>query len=250
MKIFGLIGYPLSHSFSGKYFAEKFRREGIADCRYELFELQSADELPALLARQPEIRGLNVTIPHKQAVIPFLHSLHPAARKTGAVNVIKVLPGGKLHGYNSDYLGFSLSLQRFLGGALQPGLQALVLGSGGASLAVKTALQDLDISFKTVSRTPGKGQWGYADITPEVLAAHRLVVNTTPLGMHPAVDTAPVLPYKAAGPLHFFYDLVYNPEQTRFMQLGKQAGASTINGLEMLHLQAEESWRIWNGRQA
>lgn len=246
MRLFGLIGKKLGHSFSKGYFSNKFVEEGITDCRYELFELASIEELPALLSGQPELEGLNVTIPYKQDVFPYLHALDDSAKKVGAVNVIKRSTEGKLTGYNSDYYGFRTSLENWLPTGFDE--QALVLGTGGASRAVCAALLDMGIGYVQVSRQEGEQQVTYEEVKKEgMLSNHPLVINTTPLGMHPQTETAPDLPYHEAGKNHYFYDLVYNPAETRFMLLGKEQGASAMNGLEMLHLQAEKSWEIWNG---
>ena len=246
MKLFGLIGYPLTHSFSKKYFTDKFEKERIKNCRYELFEMENVDEaLPSLVEQFTELKGLNVTIPHKQSVLKHLSEIDPAAKKIGAVNVIKVLDNGKgLKGYNSDYYGFKLSLEKFL--TNDKPIKALVLGTGGASKAVWAALEDMNIEFLKVSRNTFSDCILYDQLTSEILNDHLLIVNTTPLGMHPNEDTAPSIDYESITPDHYFYDLVYNPATTKFMKLGQSRGAKTINGLEMLKLQAEKSWDIWN----
>lgn len=246
MRVFGLIGYPLSHSFSKKYFSEKFNREGIQNARYELFELPDIGGLPELLAQQADIAGLNVTIPYKQQVMPYLHALDASAEKVGAVNVIRK-NGHKLVGYNSDYFGFRNSLEQWLP-QKYAGLQALVLGSGGASKAVTAALQELNIPFRLVSRRKGENTLSYEQLRSqaELLETHRLIINTTPLGMSPKTQEAPDIDYSRLGPNHYLYDLVYNPEETLFMKKGMQQGARVKNGLEMLHLQAEKAWEIWN----
>lgn len=244
MRLFGLIGFPLSHSFSKKYFSEKFEKENISDAKYDLFEIESADSLPDILAQHSNLEGLNVTIPHKQAVIPFLDDLDEPVKEIQAVNVIKRMPDGTLKGFNSDYHGFKYSLLNFI--ASPENKKALVLGTGGASKAVKAALNSLNISFKMVSRT-GTGEiLNYADLTKEVIEEHQLIINTSPLGMHPKTDTCPDLPYEALTKEHYLFDLVYNPETTLFMQKGLDKGAKAKNGLEMLILQAEKAWEIWN----
>jgi shikimate dehydrogenase len=243
MKAYGLIGYPLTHSFSEKYFAGKFSKEGITDCSYQLFELEAIDQLPRLLAAQPDLKGLNVTIPHKETVIPFLDELEEETARIGAVNVIKI-ENGRTKGFNSDYQGFKKSLENFLRPAET--IQALVLGTGGASKAVNAALRHLHIPYKQVSRNPHADQLAYQDITPAVLAAYHLIINTTPLGTYPNTDTFPDLPYQVLTPQHSLFDLVYNPAETVFLQKGRQAGAQTRNGYEMLVLQAEAAWQIWN----
>lgn len=249
MKKFGLIGYPLSHSFSKRYFSGKFEREGIQGCQYELYPLPEIGDFPSLW-EDAELLGVNVTIPHKQAVIPFLDRLDAqSAGRIGAVNVVKREADGSLVGYNSDYLGFRRSLEGFLPSPIPQGLCALVLGSGGASKAVCAALDDLGIGYKLVSRSATAEGLSYEQVTAEVLAAHLLVVNTTPLGMYPATEACPPLPYGAFGPQHYAYDLVYNPLQTQFMTLAALQGAHTANGLEMLQLQAEAAWEIWNSQE-
>lgn len=243
MKAYGLIGYPLTHSFSEQYFAEKFSREGIHDCSYKLFELSDIGQLPGLLAAQPDLKGLNVTIPYKEAVIPFLDELDEETARIGAVNVIRI-EDGRTKGFNSDYQGFKKSLENFLGAAGP--VQALVLGTGGASKAVNAALRHLQIPYQVVSRQAGEGLITYSDITPELLAAYTLVINTTPLGTYPKTDAFPELPYQALGPQHYLFDLVYNPAETVFLRKGREAGAKTQNGYDMLVLQAEAAWQIWN----
>jgi shikimate dehydrogenase len=240
MKQFGLIGKPLTHSFSASYFTEKFRSEGIHDCRYDKFELDSIEDFDALITDKNPV-GLNVTIPYKEAVIPLLHRLDSSAEKVGAVNVIKRVDQ-ELIGYNSDYYGFRQSLETWLP---HLDLEALVLGSGGASKAVIAALRDLQIPYKLISRG-SSGDLTYQTLEKSVAASHHLWINTTPLGMRPNVQSAPDLPYDVLGPDHFLYDLVYNPETTQFMKYGKSRHSKTKNGLEMLYLQAERSWQIWN----
>lgn len=246
-RLFGLIGYPLSHSFSKRYFNEKFAREGIAGAFYELFPLEQITAFPALLEAHPNLIGLNVTIPYKQAVIPYLDRLDEGAAQVGAVNTI-VRRGGELVGYNTDVIGFEQSLCRWLqaNGVKLGGLQALVLGTGGAARAVAYVLGRLGVSFQLVSRKKGEGQLAYSKIDEAVAKAHRLIVNTTPLGMSPNTEGCPALPYGAMGAGHFLYDLVYNPEETRFMENGRLQGAKAMNGLEMLYGQAEAAWAIWN----
>lgn len=249
MKQFGLIGYPLSHSFSKRYFSEKFEKENIADCSYELYPIQDAKDFLELFKAQPHLVGINVTIPHKQAVIPFLDKLDPAsAARIGAVNVIKREKDGTLIGYNSDYYGFKNSLLEFLGDKVDTIQHALILGKGGAALAVQAALSDLKIAFTYVSRNPQANDLSYEALDADIMAKHRLVINTTPLGMHPNVEECAPIPYDKLSKDHFAYDLVYNPELTQFMKLAKNAGAQTKNGLDMLILQAEKAWEIWNSR--
>ena len=244
MRRYGLIGRPLGHSFSARYFAEKFRREEIADCRYDLFELPEIDRLPALLEEYPDLCGFNVTIPYKRSVFDFLQDVSDEAQRIGAVNCVR-RDGGRLTGYNTDIEGIRLSLSLLLQGA-DPGA-ALVLGTGGASQAVQYALTEAGIPFSIVSRDAARGNLTYADLTPDMLKEYRLIVNATPVGTFPHAEQAPELPYEALGGTHYLFDLVYNPERTLFLQRGAEHGAHTLNGLPMLEAQAEASWRIWNG---
>lgn len=243
MRKFGLIGKKLGHSFSKKYFTEKFGQEGIQDAVYDLYELAAIDQFPDLLKANPEIVGLNVTVPYKETVIPYLDKLDEAAARIGAVNTISI-KDGKSVGFNTDYIGFKEALMNFYP-VKQTG-KALVLGTGGASKAVRTALSDLNISFSLVSRTEGDGWFTYEAITPAMLQEYDLVINTTPLGMYPDTEALPPLPYSALTPQHYLYDLVYNPECTAFLTNGEDAGAHVINGLGMLYGQAEAAWEIWN----
>lgn len=246
MRVFGLIGRSLAHSFSQTYFTQKFQQLGLADCRYELFELPSAHELPALLARQPHLAGLNVTIPYKEQIWPYLTDVASSAARVGAVNVIEVRPDGGLIGHNTDYVGFRESLRTFYP-VHRPGARALVLGTGGAAKAVGVALQELGIAYQQVSRAAQGPHLTYAELSPAVLAAHSLIINTTPLGTYPDVAACPPLPYAALTPQHYLYDLVYNPGETLFLQKGREAGAQIKNGSDMLERQAEAAWAIWNG---
>ena len=246
MQVFGLIGYPLSHSFSKKYFSEKFEREGIKNARYELFELPDISGFPELLRQQQDIAGLNVTIPYKQQVMPYLDGLDASAEKVGAVNVIRK-EGSRLTGYNSDYFGFRSSLENWRPDEGK-GLQALVLGTGGASKAVTVALSDMGIPFQLISRQANNNSLSYEQLNgrPDILKSHSLIINTTPLGMSPKTEAAPDIDYSQIDSNHFLYDLVYNPAETLFMKLGKEKGARVKNGLEMLEQQAEKAWEIWN----
>ncbi len=242
---FALVGHPLGHSFSAHYFSEKFEREGI-DAGYLNFDMESVEGLREIIRNDESICGLNVTIPHKQAVIPLLDDLSAEAREIGAVNVIQVLrseAGLRLVGHNTDIIGFTSSLRPLLRPHHR---KALVLGTGGASLAITKGLQKLGIEVQRVSRTARPGILAYKDITPELLNDFLVIVNCSPVGMHPHTDEVPLLPYAALTPRHLLYDLVYNPLLTRFMQLGMERGATAKNGLEMLHLQAEAAWEIWN----
>ena len=246
MDKYGLIGYPLGHSFSINYFNQRFADEGI-DAKYENFEIPSIDILPEIIDSNPELRGLNVTIPYKEKVIPFLDSLTPEAQAIGAVNVIKVTHEGKdirLKGYNSDVIGFTKSIEPMLDPKWHK--KALVLGTGGASKAVFYGLKSIGIEPVYVSRYERPGTIQYESITPEVVGEYNVIVNCTPLGMYPHTDECPQLPYEAMGPHTVLYDLIYNPDETLFMKKGRQQGADVKNGLEMLLLQAFASWEFWN----
>lgn len=252
-QLLGLIGYPLTHSFSKAYFAEKFSSEKISGYEYDLFPLEHISDLPALLRENPRLVGLNVTIPHKVAVLPFLDSLDETASAIGAVNTIKIerkpgSPGSSeseacvLHGYNTDAWGFSSSLRPLL----QPWhTKALILGTGGASKAVRYVLDTLGIEYRFVSRRAGRDQLSYQELYPETIREYPLIINTTPLGTFPDTEYCPDLPYEALSERNLLYDLVYNPPKTRFLRQGKQKGATVINGMEMLRLQAEKAWEIW-----
>lgn len=263
---FALLGYPLTHSFSKGYFTEKFVELGIADThRYVNWEQEQFLGFEKILEEYDDLRGMNVTLPHKQNVISHLDVIDPVAERIGAVNCIRFNEQGRSTGYNTDYLGFQSDFLDFLreydwtGQAFGlpqtddlldvflPETSALVLGTGGASLAVHEALRQLGVTTVAVSRRPGPNRITYEDITPTLLADHHLVVNATPLGMYPKVDTAPAIPYAALSPAHFCYDLVYNPNPTLFLQKAAAAGAGTGAGIRMLHRQAEAGWRIWMG---
>lgn len=243
MKRYGLIGYPLSHSFSKRFFEEKFQREGITDCAYELFSIPSIDELSRVLAAHADLKGLNVTIPYKQLVLPYLGDVSHLPERLLACNCIRI-EGGVLTGYNTDVIGFEKSFTP----QLQPHhTKALLLGSGGAAAAVAYVLRKLGIAYKIVSRTGGAGEaLTYNQLDESIIAAHTVIINTTPLGMYPLVDQAPPLPYNALTSKHYLFDLHYNPARTLFLQYGEERGAAIKNGYEMLVIQAEESWRIWN----
>ncbi len=242
MNLYGLIGYPLSHSFSKKYFTEKFAGESIADAVYELFPIEQIELLPDVLAANPQLRGLNVTIPYKEQVLPYLTSLSPAVQDIGACNCIRI-QGVALTGFNTDVIGFEQSLLPLL---KTHHTRALVLGTGGAAKAVLWVLKRNNIQTQTVSRTGSGGALRYEDLDASVIAAHTLIINTTPLGMQPNVNSLPSLPYAAISERHLCYDLVYNPQKTAFLSAAEQQGAAVKNGLEMLELQAEAAWRIWN----
>ena len=268
MRKFGLIGYPLSHSFSKKYFTEKFEKENIGDARYECYPIESITELPRLLANEPELVGLNVTIPYKEQVMNYLDELDPKAERIGAVNTIRI-QNGKLKGFNTDYDGFKNSLVKWIGANPLPE-KALILGTGGASKAVKAALEDLGVAFRFVSRKAAPGILTYQDLNISTLSegipsqrdafgmgqhlntstpqhfSSTLIINTTPLGMSPHTESLPDLPYEQLTSSHYLYDLVYNPLIPPFMQKGIDAKCWVKNGLEMLFGQAEKAWEVWN----
>lgn len=246
MKKFGLIGYPLTHSFSKRYYDAKFEREQIKDVDYQLYPIESILALPKLISNDPQLAGINVTIPYKIAVMDYLHQLSPEAEAIAAVNCIRIdrqMGEPILTGYNTDVFGFMESLKPLL----QPWhTSALVLGNGGAAKAVVYALTQLGITPHLVSRRPEGGQYTYSQLRADVLSEHLLLVNTTPLGTYPDIDSYPDIPYEYLGKKHLLYDLVYNPAATAFLKRGARQGAAIKNGLEMLELQAERNWQLWN----
>lgn len=248
MDKYGLIGYPLGHSFSIGYFNERFENENI-DAKYINFEIPSIDDLPEVLASNPQLKGLNVTIPYKEKVIPFLDSVSPEARAIGAVNVIRVTHKGNkviLKGFNSDVIGFTKSIEPMLEKCHK---KTLILGTGGASKAVNYGLKSLGLETVFVSRYERPDTIQYESITPDVVKEYNVIVNCTPLGMYPHSDECPKLPYEALDSHNILYDLIYNPDQTLFMKKGLAHGAQVKNGLEMLLLQAFASWEFWNGKE-
>lgn len=248
MQRYGLIGRKLEHSFSKDHFTKVFAKAGLKDHRYDLFELADIAEFPGLLKKKPDLRGLNVTIPYKEAVIPYLDDLDPLAAAVGAVNTI-VIKDGKTKGYNTDVAGFRSLIGPMTGTLTDRGsdvkARALVLGSGGASRAVAFVLREMGLRFRIVSRSRERGDLTWDLIDPTILRVCRLVINTTPLGMHPDAGSEPPLPYSALTSKHALIDLVYNPVETAFLRRGKEHGAKTAGGLGMLKVQAEEAWRIW-----
>ncbi|WP_421763222.1 shikimate dehydrogenase family protein [Ekhidna sp.] len=244
MKTFGLIGYPVGHSYSKEYFTKKFRKLDLKDHSYELFEMEFLNEFPALWLKHRDLHGVNVTVPHKEKVTKYLDSLDTSAIKVGAANVIykKV---GKLIGFNTDYMAFRESLKNWIKNYKG---EALILGSGGASKAVQAGLADLNIPYNQVSRSVKGGDYTYDQIkaNPLIMERFKLIINTTPLGMFPNNETYPDLPYNKISKGSYFYDLIYNPIQTEFLKFGEKYAAKTKNGMEMLELQAEQSWEIWN----
>ena len=242
MRRYGLVGRRLEHSFSQNYFHKKFLEAGLGDCSYENIEVATLQELPSFLKGSPEWRGLNVTIPYKEEILSLLDEKNSTVQKTKACNCIKI-EKGKMYGFNTDVLGFRDSLSQ----QIKPyHSQALILGSGGASKAVAYVLEEMGIKFTFVSRQKKPGQWTYEDLDENILGQRLLIVNTTPLGMYPHIDQAPSIPYQFLTKHHFLFDLIYNPPLSDFLNRGKRAGAQTSNGYQMLVLQAEESWRIWN----
>lgn len=242
MRLFGLIGYPLSHSFSQKYFTEKFRKEEISGCTYLNFPIPAIDELTDMINTNPGLEGLNVTIPYKEKVISFLDDFSDLVKDSRACNCIKI-KNNRLIGHNTDIPAFEKSFIKNLGPVHQ---KALVLGTGGASKAVRYVLDKLNIPFTVVSRSPGKNEICYEDISGDILTEHKIIINTTPVGMQPDVLKSPSLPYSYIGREHYLYDLIYNPPVTVFLDMGQKNGAIVKNGLEMLEIQAELSWQIWN----
>ena len=242
MKRYGLIGHPLKHSQSRFYFNEKFEYEGL-DSLYQHFDLKSLDELQEVMERYPDLCGFNVTIPYKEAVISLLDEIDETAKQVGAVNVVKITEG-KLKGYNTDVYGFDQLLKRAVNGKTIN--HALVLGTGGASKAVQYVLKQKGIPFSTVSRSAEKGDYTYDTLSDEILRQNHLIINTTPLGMVPQVDTFPDLHYQALSGKHILIDLIYNPKETAFMELGKTWGAKVYNGMQMFEEQAKKTWEILN----
>lgn len=242
----GLIGTKLSHSFSKKYFEQKFEKQGLANYSYSLFELDSIVKLPSFLDENKELHGFNVTFPFKESILPYLDSIEEEAKKIGAVNTVTVSwkdGNRKLTGYNTDVLGFRNSIKPFLENTHE---RALILGTGGASKAIDFVLKKLGIETVFVSRNPSEGQIGYKDINEYVIKYHKLIVNCTPLGTFPNVDEKPDIPYQLLNDSHTLMDLVYNPGVTEFMKQGKSQGAVVLNGLSMLQQQANGAWEIWS----
>ena len=245
MDTFGILGYPLGHSFSKKYFTDKFKNDGV-NADFLNFELPAISEFPKVLNQHKNLKGFCVTIPYKQDVIQFLDEIDPLAKRIGAVNSVQIIRDAnkaKLVGYNTDIHGFMDSLKPFLKDA-KP--KALILGTGGVSKAVATGLEELEIPYTFVSRTAGENKLSYEMLTSQIMEDYHLIVNCTPLGTFPKDDTCPNIPYQFLTKNHFLYDVVYNPAETLFMKKGAEKGAQTLNGLQMLHLQAERNWEIWN----
>lgn len=241
MNTYGLIGNPVEHSFSEKYFSEKFKREKISAV-YKTFPLKEITEIQNLIQKEKELKGLNVTIPYKESILPFLDEVKPQAASIGAVNTIKFVNGKRI-GYNSDAFGFMKSLFPLLE---KQHTHALVLGTGGASKAVVHALNSLGVEHKMVSRSPKENQLGYPDLDEEIIQEYKLIINCTPLGTYPRIDESPAIPYSFLGREHLLYDLTYNPAITQFLAHGQHQGCKIFNGQKMLEYQAERSWEIWN----
>jgi shikimate dehydrogenase len=244
-KKYGIIGAVVSHSFSKSYFDEKFFREGLRDYHYDLYSLPAIDDLKKLLEETPELEGLNVTIPYKEQVVKFLSEIDPEAKKIGAVNVIKI-EDGKLKGFNTDSAAFYETLEKWFPRTKDS--KALILGTGGSAKAVQQALKKLEIPFSMVSREKSKADYTYEDLEKDgsIIAGAQLIVNTTPLGMSPNTNSFPPINYEQLTPEHYVYDLIYNPARTMFLQKAEMRGSHIKNGLEMLHVQAEKAWAIWN----
>jgi len=241
MNLFGLIGHPLTHSFSKQYFDNKFKEDGLVDVFFELFDIENIEEVKALIANK-SLKGFAITIPYKQQIIPFLSEASNVVEQINACNCVNIIDS-KLIGFNTDVIGFEKSLLNHL----QPHhTKALVLGNGGASAAVKFVLDKYKIEFKTVSRIAANDCLSYQDLNEEILTTHTLIINTTPLGTYPDIESLPNIPYQYLTPKHYLFDLVYNPAITAFMQRGIQQNAFVKNGYEMLVIQAEENWKIWN----
>ncbi|MDB5222007.1 MAG: shikimate dehydrogenase [Chitinophagaceae bacterium] len=242
MKLYGLIGYPLGHSFSKKYFSDKFQREGLIDCRYELFPIPSIKDLPSVISSNPFLKGLNVTIPYKQQVLEYVTEITGAVKDIGATNTIKI-EGEKLIAYNTDVIGFENSFAK----KLKPfHKKALVLGTGGSSKAIQYVLRKLGIDFLLVSRSKQGDVINYSMLDEAAINDHQVIINCTPAGMYPNDNEYPALPYQFISEQHYLFDLVYKPEKTLFLKKGEENGAVIQNGHDMLIIQAEESWKIWN----
>jgi len=242
MRKFGLLGRNIDYSFSRGYFNKKFKDLGISDI-YENFDIADISEFPEVLQKNPKLKGLNVTIPYKEEIIPFLDEIDAVAQKIGAVNTIKIEESGKLIGFNTDYFGFKIALENFL-----PLKQktALILGTGGASKAIAYTLEELYFHYRFVSRIPSETSVSYSDLDKEIIQNHLLIINCTPLGTFPNIAAFPDIPYHYLTSEHLLFDLIYNPDETTFLKKGKAAGAKISNGLKMLEMQAEKSWTLWN----
>lgn len=243
MSKFGLIGKHIDYSFSKSYFTKKFEKEGLP-YSYQNFDINTIDEFLKIIKSISNLKGLNVTIPYKEVIIPFLDQLDETAKNIGAVNTIKLTEKGRLIGYNTDYYGFKKSITPYLKSSHR---KALILGTGGASKAVAYALKQLGVTYSYISRTSSNiANYTYDTLSETIIKEHQIIINCTPLGTHPNVNTCPNIPYDAISETHILFDLIYNPEETKFLSIGKQKGATVCNGLNMLELQAEKAWQIWN----
>ena len=242
MRRFGLLGFPLTHSFSQKHFTKKFEELELSDCVYENFSVQNIEAFSEILQNRKDLRGFNITIPYKKRVLSFLHEISAVVNEIGACNCVNII-NDRLIGHNTDAIAFEQSVSPFLQSHHR---NALVLGTGGASAAIVFVLKKLGIQFQFVSRTPSETAITYENVNEAILSSHLLIINTTPVGMYPNVEDFPNLPYQFISAHHHLYDLTYNPIETKFLEKGRLQGATTQNGQDMLVLQAEESWRIWN----
>ena len=244
MNKLGLLGKNISYSFSRVYFKKKFEDEKISNTTYENFDIENIELFPSIIKNTKDLKGLNVTIPYKEVIMPYLDKINKKAEEIGAVNTIKITKKGKLVGYNTDCFGFKKSLEPYL---KQHHKRALILGTGGASKAIAFSLKKLGIGYNYVSRTKSKHiDFTYNNLTDTIISEHQIIINCTPLGTYPNIDNCPDISYKAITRDHILFDLIYNPEETKFLELGKKNGATCINGLNMLKLQAEKAWSIWN----
>lgn len=242
-KIFGLIGKNIEYSFSKKYFTERFKKDNLVDYYYQNFDVENITDFPAILKNNPDIAGLNVTIPYKESIIPYLDKVSKKATQIGAINVIRILKNGKLKGYNSDYYGFKKAIEPLL---LPHHKKALILGTGGAAKAIAFALEELDIHYAFVSREATENAIDYDRINATTFDNFQIIINCTPIGTSPNTKEFPLIPYQFFTEKHLAFDLIYNPAETQFLKKAKKKGAVVKNGLEMLVLQAEKSWEIWN----
>ena len=242
MNLYGLIGYPLGHSFSKKYFTEKFEREGLKDCSFEAYPISSIDQFPALLKDNPSLRGIAVTIPYKEQVLQYINEFSDEVKFIGAANCIKIA-GNHLTAYNTDIIGFQRSFEKKL---RQVNKKVLILGTGGASKAVEYVLQKMNIAYLSVSRNPKDNMIGYDAIDKKIMNDYNIIINCSPVGTTPNENTCPDIPYELITSDHYLFDLVYNPQKTLFLKKGEEKGAAIENGYEMLVIQAEENWKLWN----
>lgn len=241
-KTYGLVGKSISYSFSEKYFTEKFKKDKIQNCTYKNFDLNNIKDLVSIL-KENDLKGLNITIPYKEQVLSYLDEIEDNAKLIGAINTIKINKDKTLTGYNTDFIGFINTLRPHINSNCK---KALILGTGGASKAIEYGLKKLNIESKKISRNKKKGDLTYLEIDSDLIKEYQIIINTTPLGTYPDIENYPDIPYKYLTKKHICYDLIYNPDETTFLRKSKKKGAITINGLRMLEIQAEESWKIWN----